>query len=96
MIQNLNSVSYTTSDQHKEASCSRKNVILRIHEKSQILKERSRSENTESLGNIAAGVTAGPKVNVDRAEIIGKDIVATMVDQNVLNFLFNVRINPPT
>ena len=27
-----------------------------------------------------------------RVEDIGKDIVATMMDQNYLNFLFNVRI----
>ena len=52
------------------------------------LKDRSRSENTESLGNIATGITAGRKVNVDRAEIIGNDTVATMVYHNVFEFSF--------
>ena len=89
MIQNLTSVSYTTRDQHKEASCSRKECDLKdTREIIRFLKDRSQSENTESLGNIATGITAGPKVNVDRAEIIGKDIVATMVDQNVFEFSF--------
>ena len=45
-------------------------------------------ENTESQCNIATGITAGPKVNADRTEIIGKDIVATIVDQNVFEFSF--------
>ena len=45
MIQNLTSVSYTTSDQYKEASCSTKERVLK-------------SENTESQGNIATGITA--------------------------------------
>ena len=52
------------------------------------LKDRSPFENTESLYNIVTGVTAGPKVNVDRTEIIDKDIVASMVDQNVFEFSF--------
>ena len=84
VIQNLTSVSYTTSDQYKEEGCSRKDTreIIRF------LKDRSPFENTESLYNIVTGVTAGPKVNVDRAEIIGKDIVASMVDQNVFEFSF--------
>ena len=92
MIQNLTSVSYTTSDQHKEASFSRKECDLKdTREIIRFLKGTSQSENTESLGNIATGVTAGSKVNVDRAEIIGKDIVATMVDQNIFEFSFQHR-----
>ena len=49
---------------------------------------RSPFENTESLYNIATGITTGPKVNADRTEIIDKDIVATIVDQNVFEFSF--------
>ena len=49
---------------------------------------RSLFENTESLYNIATGITTGPKVNADRTEIIGNDIVATIVDQNVFDFSF--------
>ena len=45
-------------------------------------------ENIESLYNIATGITTGPKVNADRTEIIGNDIVATIVDQNVFEFSF--------
>ena len=44
-----------------------------------------------SLYNITTGVTAGPNVNVDRAEIIGKDMVAKMVDQNVFEFSFQCK-----
>ena len=89
MIQNLTSVSYTTSDQHKETGCSRKERDLKdTWEIIRFLKDRSPFENTESLYNIVTGVTADPKVNVDRAEIIGKDIVASMVDQNVFEFSF--------
>ena len=89
MIQNLTSVSYTTSDQHKEAGCCRKERDLKdTREIIRFLKDRSPFENTESLYNIVTGVTAGPKVNVDRAEITGKEIVASMVDQNVFEFSF--------
>ena len=89
VIQNLTSVSYTTSNQHKEAGCSRKERDLKdTREIIRFLKDRSPFENTESLYNIVTGVTAGPKVNVDRAEIIGKDTVASMVDQNVFEFSF--------
>ena len=49
---------------------------------------RSLFENTESLYNIATGITTGPKVNADRTEIIGNDIVVTIVDQNVFEFSF--------
>ena len=81
----------------RKASCSRKECDLKdTREIIRFLKDRSGSENTESLGNIATGVTAGPKVNVDKAEIIGKDIVVTMVDKMYLNFLFNIRIKLPT
>ena len=89
MIQNLTSVSYTTSDQHKEAGCSRKERDLNdTREIIKFLKDRSLFENTESLYNIVTGVTAAIKVNVDRAEIIGKDIVASMVNQNVFEIFF--------
>ena len=89
MIQTLTSVSYTTSDQHKEVGCSRKERDLKdSREIIKFLKDRSPFENTESLYNIVTGVTAGPKVNVDRAEIISTDIVASMVDQNVFEFSF--------
>ena len=89
VIQNLTSVSYTTSDQRKEAGCSRKERDLKdTREIIRFLKDRSPFENTEFLYDIVIGVTAGPKVNVDRAEIIGKDIVASMVDQNVFEFSF--------
>ena len=87
VIQNLTYVSYTTSDQHKEAGSSREECDLKdTREFIRFLKERSPFENTESLYNIATGVTAGPMVNVDRAEIIGEDMVAKMVDQNVFEF----------
>ena len=49
---------------------------------------RSPFENTESLYNIVTGITTGPKVNADRTEIMDKDIVATIVDQNVFEFSF--------
>ena len=89
VIQNLTSVLYTICDQHKEAGSSRKERDLKdTREINKFLKERSPFENTESLYNIATGVTAGPKVNFDRAEIIGKDMVAKMMDQNVFEFSF--------
>ena len=94
VIQNLTSVSYTTilCDQHKEAGSSRTERDLKdAQEIIRFLKERSPFENTESLYNIATGVTAGPKVNVDRAEIIGKDMVAKIVDQNVFEFSFQCK-----
>ena len=95
MIQNLTSVSYAASDQHKEAGCSRKVPDLKdTREVTRFLMDRSPFENTESLYNLVTGVTAGHncKVNVDRAEIIGKDIVALMVTQNAFEFSFQVRI----
>ena len=87
----FNFCSYTTSDQHKEAGCSRKLKERDLKDTWEIirfLKDWSPIENTESLYNIVTGVTAGPKVNVDRAERIGKDIVASVVDQNVFVFSF--------
>ena len=91
VTQNVISVSNTTSDQHKEAGCSRKkHMILRIHDEksSDLVMDRSPFVNTESLYNIATGVTAGPKVTIDRADFIHKDIVVTMVDQNAFEFSF--------
>ena len=74
-----------------------RNVNLKIHEESSdLVMDRSPFENTESLYNITTAVTAGSKVTVDRAEFMGKDIVTTISDQNVLNFLVDVRIKPPT
>ena len=89
MIQNVTFVSYTISDQHKESGCSRKEHDLKDAEKSSdLVMDRSPFENTESLYNIAARITAGPKVTIGRAKFIRKDIVAIMVDQNVFEFSF--------
>ena len=63
VTQNLTFVSYTTSDQNKELSCSRKERDLKdTQEIIRFLKDRSPFENTESLYNIVTGVTAGPNL----------------------------------
>ena len=84
--------------EQQEVGCSTKERDLKdTGEIIRFLKDRSPFENTESLYNIVTGLIVGPKVDVDRAEtILVKIQLLQWWTKMYLNFLFNVRIRPPT
>ena len=78
-MQEFSDMNFSTSDQHQEASVSRKNKDTNDLKKLFLsLQNRSPfdSEDT-SLRNIETGVTADTRVNVDVACVIGMIIIKT-------------------
>ena len=88
-MQNFSGTNYATSEQHQDASLSRRNRDS--HDVKQVvdfLEARSPFEEVDtSLRNIETGVTADKRVNVDMALDIGKSIIHNMVGQPVEEYV---------
>ena len=82
-IQELNSVNFTTSEQHKDLSKSRqdrdtKDTALGVS----YFEDRNPFVNGEHLMNIADGVIAASNLNVDQAKSIEEMIMQSMMGKN--------------
>ena len=90
-MQELTGVSYSTSEQHKEASASRIDRAMHdAQELLQYLQQRNPfdTEGPQELRNIATGVTAHVSVNCDTAKAVGDKILHMMPDTKVAEFSF--------
>lgn len=90
-MQNFTKVSYSTSEQHKEATASRINRDMHdVQELLRYLTERNPldTEGPQELRNIATGVTALSGVNCDTAKDVGAKILHKMTNAKVTEFSF--------
>ena len=89
-MQDVADLVYTTSDQHREAGAARKvRDMSDISKLTDFFKERSPfCTDTTCLRNIVTGEVAGPKVDVDRAKVIGQKIIDEMTDKKVESWSF--------
>ena len=83
-MQKFSSVSYSTSDQHKEATPARierdlKDTKLLLS----FLMERNPFSDDPTSRNIATGVTAVDAVNAEIAKTVGTEIVDSMMGEHV-------------
>ena len=88
-MQKFIGISYETNHQHKEVFKARqitdiKDTLALIR----YLKERDPFTQNAFLFNIANGVTALENVDVDSAQVIGNNILKSMVDKSVEDYTF--------
>ena len=88
-MQKFSGVSHETSDQHKDVSAARQprdisDTVYLID----YLNERDRFVQNDSLFNIANGMTAHERVNVEKAREIGVNIVESMAGKSTDEFTF--------
>lgn len=88
-MQNFTNIKYSTSDQHQEMGIARQ---TRDHNDCQIvieyLKTKSPFEGDTQLRNIANGIVAGDKVNVDRTRDVGLKILESMTGKTLKDHSF--------
>ena len=88
-MQELTSVLYTTSEQHKEASQPR---ITRdksnLDAMLEFLRSRNPFESCSELRNITTGLVADKHVNCDHVKQVGDSIVSTMINTSVVEYTF--------
>jgi hypothetical protein len=88
-MQQLTSVLYSTSEQHKDLSKARKGRDMADTNKLvAILAERNPFEDSPSLQNIVTGVATREDVNVEQAEQVGQKILSDMTGQHVQQYVF--------
>jgi 5'-3' exonuclease len=88
-MQQLTSITYQTSEQHKDISQARQTRDSRdCSTLLSFIDWRSPFEADSSLRNIVSGISAGSEVNVDDAKRIGYDILNKMVGQHVVKYSF--------
>ena len=87
-MQKTSGVSYETSDQHKDVTKARQLRDVRdTLDLINFLRESDLFVQNNILINIANGMTAESIVNADRAKLIGKNILESMVDKTFLKNL---------
>ena len=88
-MQQLTSVTFETSEQHKDLSQARQTRDTADSEKlMSFIEWRSTFDEDPSLRNIVSVITSTPEVNVDHAKQIGVGILNDMVGQPVLKHSF--------
>ena len=88
-MQELNSLSYTTSEQHKDLTKPRmKRDTLDLEKISTKLTSSSPFSEDPSLRNIVNGVVANDNVNVHEFESIGRNIIESVIGQPAFTFSF--------
>ena len=88
-MQQLTSVSYTTSEQHKDISQARQTRDTAGAPKfMSFIEWRSPFDTNPSLQNIVSGIIAGNNVNVHCAKEIGDAIINGMMGKGVLQYSF--------
>ena len=88
-MQQLTSVTYETSEQHKDLSQARQTRDTADSEKlMSFIEWRSPFDEDPSLRNIVSGITSRPEVNVDHTKQIGVGILNEMVGKPVLKHSF--------
>ncbi len=88
-MQKFSSVSYSTSDQHKEATSARierylKDIMILLS----FLRDRNSFNDDPTLRNIITGVTAENKINAENAKRIGTTTINSMVRKCVIEHSF--------
>ncbi|CAC5413385.1 unnamed protein product [Mytilus coruscus] len=88
-MQTVENLQYTTSEQHKEITKSRqerdtKDVLTILS----YLSERNPFSESLDLRNIETGVTATNEVNVHNTQLVGKNIIESMKDQDAFSISF--------
>ena len=88
-MQQFTDTEFYTSEQHKENTQARKS---RDHKDTltflSFFQDRNPFDEDHALRNIATGVTADAKVNVEKSKEVGLKVLKTMASQNVLNYTF--------
>ena len=88
-IQQLTDVQYNTSEQHKVLTTARQGKDMRDScELLEFLESRNPFSDNCRLRSIATGINAGISVTVDTAEEVGRNILTSMAQQNVLQHSF--------
>ena len=88
-MQQLTSITYETSEQHKDISQAwQTRGSSDCHKLLYFIDWRSPFEADSSLRNIVSRISAGSEVNVDDAKRIGYDILNEMVGQHVVKYSF--------
>ena len=88
-MQKFCSVSYSTSDQHKEATRTRVEKDLKDTKiVLSYLLERNPFSDDCTLRNIATGVTADDTINAEEAKAIGTSIIDSMIGKCVMEYSF--------
>ena len=88
-MQKFSSVSYETSDQHNDVSAARQaRDVSDTVDLIDYLNERDPFGQNDSLFNIANGMTAQERVNVEKAREIGVKIVESMAGKSTDEFTF--------
>ncbi|XP_066965689.1 uncharacterized protein [Macrobrachium rosenbergii] len=88
-MQNLTSLEYSTSEQHKDLSVARqKGDADDVNKLVSFIRDKSPFGNDENLRNTVNGVVATENVNAEKAEKIGCKILEGMVGKQVVNYTF--------
>ena len=88
-MQKLNSLSYTTCEQHKDLSKARlKRDNMDLEKLKTKLTSYSPFSEDPSLRNIITGVVANPNVNVVEFESVGRSITEAMIGQCTFTYSF--------
>ncbi|XP_064094950.1 uncharacterized protein LOC135207244 [Macrobrachium nipponense] len=87
-MQELNDLSYTTSDQHKDLTKARMRDASDLQKLKTKLLSCSPSSEDSSLRNVVGGVVANPHENVLEYESIGKKIIENMIGQSAFRYSF--------
>ena len=91
-MQQLTSVKYATSEQHKDLSKARQaRDIADTSKLISILAERNPFEESPSLQIVVAGIATREDVNVELAEEVGQKILEDMSGNNVNLYVFPKR-----
>ena len=96
-MQILTGVRYESSEQHKELGKARQTRNMRDTFKLlATLKQRDPFAADPALRGLVSGIAANKDVNVDIAEKVGKNILLTMIGENVLEYTFKRKSQPFT
>ena len=88
-MQELNSLSYTTSEQHKDLTKARmKRDISDLEKIKTKLTSCPPFSEDSTLRNVVNGVVANPKVNVTEFQYIGRKIIENMIGQPAFTYSF--------
>ena len=91
-MQELNTLCYTTSEQHKDLASARlKRDVLDIQKFKTKLVSSSPFSHDSSLRNVVHGVVANPNVNVHESELTGWRFSENMIGQPVFTYSFKRR-----
>ena len=88
-MQQLTSVTFATSEQHKDLSTARqKKDSADVNKLIKFLQDKNPFDKESSLRNVVTGVIAAEKVNVTQAKEVGDSILDGMFGKKVCNYTF--------